>query len=708
MSKFPIIHQFIYSCTEEIFYLQIQEQKQILSCMALGIGHRELYPPNIRQFCITLKNISPAAYRFVRNEFDNHLPHIRTIVDWHANSNINCEPGIMKNSIDILRRKVAEKEANGEKLFGALLFDEMGIRKHVQYVNGQMLGFENIPDIELSNAEIASEALVFMVSTINDKIRLPVAYYFVTKKMDAATKMALLKDIIKQLLDIGIELACITFDGLRTNPSMCRLLGADLDVYSETFDPFFCVEGKKIGVVFDFSHVMKLVRNILGTKKILFDANNNAIKWDYFEKLVAFKDSRNFEHSHKMTQAHIQWKSNPMKVRLAVETLSASTAYSMEFLMKQGHTEFAGAGPTINFIRNVNDLFDICNTTDCGEKSNPLKNPMSANNAEQISQIFQNSSSYIKGLQLIENGQKFKLCNSISKTGYQGFLVNMEFLAHIYNEIVVEKKLLTKIPTHTMSQDHLEILFGKLRSLNGFNNNPTCQQFNAALRKIMANTAIMYSKFGNCSVLNSDSVCNPYSNIVSITSRRAPKNKPTGTNVSQLTLDVFMNELAALQNMERVNNLTDLSDFTVSHIAGMIESQVLNSQQFPCHLCKAVLMTDSKIQRSFLKNKNSIIPCQSTFEICTTADHFVKIEVLKGQFKIDVIHRAIIQSLECVDLFRDADFLGHEDHKLFLIKHIVDEFVRIKGVQLAKKYTFKENQIGMRQKLSKLILHHNQ
>lgn len=67
-----------------------------------------------------------------------------------------------------------------------------------------------------------------------------------------------------------------------------------------------------------------------------------------FEQLVQYKQQRNFGESiHKMTQAHIKWKSDPMKVKLAVETLSASTANAMEYLMDQGFSHFQNAGATI-------------------------------------------------------------------------------------------------------------------------------------------------------------------------------------------------------------------------------------------------------------------------------------------------------------------------------------------------------------------------
>lgn len=248
----------------------------------------------------------------------------------------------------------------------------------------------------------------------------------------------------------------MVFDGLTTNLAMCRLLGANLNVFSDTFNPEFEFDDKKIRILFGFSHVEKLVRNILGTKKVIFDSDNNEIKWVYFERLLSFKDSRNFALSHKITFAHINWQSNPLKVKLAVETFSASNARSMEFLMKQGHPEFMGAEHTIRFIRIFDDLFNVFNSTD-NSKENPLKNPMSPENTEQISQLFEIASEYIRGLKIIENGKKVNLCSSQSKTGFQGYLIDIHNLAQMYNEIVVEEELVECIATHSMSQDHLEV-----------------------------------------------------------------------------------------------------------------------------------------------------------------------------------------------------------------------------------------------------------
>lgn len=68
----------------------------------------------------------------MRNEFDGRIPTPGTIRSWYANSDINCKPGIIAYSLSVLKRKVAESAAKGDKLIGGLLFDEMAIHPLLQ------------------------------------------------------------------------------------------------------------------------------------------------------------------------------------------------------------------------------------------------------------------------------------------------------------------------------------------------------------------------------------------------------------------------------------------------------------------------------------------------------------------------------------------------------------------------------------------------
>lgn len=606
-----------------------------------------------------------------------------------------------------VEKKVEEKAAKGEKFVLSLLFDEMAIRKHIQFTDSRMLGFEQFDGIDPAQAKPASNGIVYMVSAINDIFQLPVAYYFITTLNSTQKSLAMTK-IAKAIIATGAILASITFDGIVTNPSMCAQLNANLDVYSNDFKPFFEIDGHRIFILYDPSHTEKLVRNVLGDKKVIYDDENNEIKWLYIERLVRCREDHNFWISHKLNRSHLDFRSNIMKVKIAAETLSGSAADSIDFLMKIGHPWFHNAHHTSTFIRYFNDAFDIFNSKPNKFKENPLKRPLDCENAAQIFEIFNRTIDFILQLKIRteKNGPLVNVCSSRVKTGFQGYVISMRSLMAIYKKYVVEDKVLSSIPTMSLSQDHLEIFFGRIRSLNGNNNNPTCQQFTSAYRRLLANTTVLYSKSGNCQMRSSFSICNPFSNILHISSRRAigSTNEVEGEkDVTLENIDTFLNELSNIDSLERKHQLTDLGDHSLSFCANMIECKILNSE-FECELCQIVLDENEKLQTAFMGSGFKRKPCRSTHMICKTADHFLKLEVLKGNFNINVIRAAIISNLVPETLFSESNFLQHSDHKLFLIKFILNEFIRIKGVYIAKKTTFKLKDSRLRQRLTKLIL----
>lgn len=681
--------------------------------MAVGIKHREQYPPAVRQFAISLHNVSPAGYRMVQMEFDGRLPSDSAIRNWHANADINSKPGIIEQSLKFLKLRVEEKTSVGQKLIGGLLFDEMAIRKLHQWRDGCLTGFAHLPGMDKKNAPVANNALVCMFTSINDdisingkisEVRLPVAYYFITS-MTAKEKHDVIKTVIEELLKCGVDLTGVTFDGLSSNPAFVELLGGHLNVLSDLFNPSFEVNGHTLNTLYDPSHVIKMIRGVLA-RNVLYDSENRPIKWQYFKHLVLFKNRRNCGLMHKMTIEHIDFHKDPMKVRLAVETFSASTADAMEFLMNQGHPQFRGAGPTVQFVRIINDIFDVFNSTKSRNvtAANPFKRMMSAENASQIFQLFDKASSYIKGLQYRPTAKLLPICKSQLKTGFVGCIVNMHSFKNIYNKYVVNDKIITEIPTQSLSQDHLENFFGQIRLLNGNNNNPDSQQFVSCIRKLLANTCIRITNKGNCQVANPGAVYNPYSNISTVTSRKA---KPTVTPHANFTpddVDLVLKELSEIKERCPVSRLTDLNDINVAYIAHSIETKIESSPKFGCEFCKDVFTQNTKIHHSFTGTNSAQKPCLSTFEICITADHFVKLEMLKGQFDLELIQYSILSSLDEPNLYTNSIFDEHPGHKSDLIKYIVNEFVRIKGQFIAKTVSLNELKNHARRRLARSII----
>lgn len=91
----------------------------------------------------------------------------------------------------------------------------------------------------------------------------------------------------------------------------------------------------------------------------------------------------------------------------------------------------------------------------------------------------------------------------------------------MYRELVEQKHWLLFFATYRISQDHLEIMFGKIRSMNGCNENPLPHQFQSAYRKILHQCETTHSPYANIramAVANATSLIT--SNILSVPSTR--------------------------------------------------------------------------------------------------------------------------------------------------------------------------------------------
>lgn len=154
-----------------------------------------------------------------------------------------------------------------------------------------MYGFETLPHKstkDRKDARIATEVIVFMFTAINDDLKLPIAFYF-TAPTDSNARHELAQEIMKAVVGCGVMLTSIAFDGHASNPGVCAIFGANLNVFSNEFDPSFYIERNKIQILLDPSHMIKMLRGAIGNKKVLFDAQNRPIKWLFFERLVQFK-----------------------------------------------------------------------------------------------------------------------------------------------------------------------------------------------------------------------------------------------------------------------------------------------------------------------------------------------------------------------------------------------------------------------------------
>lgn len=182
---------------------------------------------------------------------------------------------------------------------------------------------------------------------------------------------------------------------------------------------------------------------------------------------------------------------------VAAQTISSSVADALLYL-KQTDDNFKDCGPTINFIRVFDRLFDVQNTRNIFGKG--YKELLSRKNRFKWEKIFRESEDFIKKL----------TCNGCSifqhnrRTFAIGFVINIISFRNLASYLLDEKGM-RYFFTYKSCQDHVELIFSCIRGSGGWNNNPSALQVRYTLRKMLFQNSITASRNANCTV--EDEVC---------------------------------------------------------------------------------------------------------------------------------------------------------------------------------------------------------
>lgn len=548
----------------------------------------------------------------------------------------------------------------------------MAIRKGLQWSDSQkrFLGHTTY-GIRADREELplAKNAIVYMIHGVNHKFSFPIAFHFI-ESLNGQEKVNLLTTIINKITACKARVLSVTFDGLFSNTTMCELLGVNFDM--SDFKPFFVLPGdsRKIYIMYDPSHMVKLARNCVANNSSLIDSDNLRIKWNYFVALEDFRVNKGFIHTHKMNKKHIQWKNFKMNVRVAAETLSNSVANSMQYLMCQGFPEFAKSDATIQFIRFVNDVFDVLNSSETSKSvDNKFKNPITL------------AIDYFKTLKLPKG---IVIVKSRTRTAFKGFITNMVNLRCIFEECV-KTHLLPSLPTQIFSQDPLESFFGRIRPMGGCNGNPTAEQFCSAFRRLVFNRDIKSAEY-NCS--DSSSL-----NILSISSSQKRKRTEKGPD-----------EFEPTSRMSKGNYvLGQLEKVSIANIALSIEKKIETQCRFNCEKCLAIFSENAVMRITLSSDSNTYsTPCQTTFDVCSLAHKYVYNLTKDASYKYDDLLQDIFGEFDLRDAYSGTSFENHEDHKYYCVKYIAEEYIRMQANYIARAVTLKENKILIGNKFRKL------
>lgn len=426
-------------------------------------------------------------------------------------SNIDGSPGFTKQSLTAISVKSEENP-----VFVNLVFDEMSVKKNVELVGKNYIGYvdKGLDESEDDRA-MAVEALVVMAVAVNGSWKIPIAYFFING-ITSDEKKNMVEQAISKLHDINVRVMNVTCDGLNSNQRMFSLLGADLSLPNpKPFFPHPCVPDWKVYITLDAVHMIKLVRNTLASEEFLvYDDgfNQDKISWNYIEKLHKLQQEENFKLGitdkfiyifycvlihfqllgNKLSKKHIEWEKNKMKVSLAVQVLSQSVADALDHCNKDLNLkEFKGSEGTANFCRVFDAALDILNSRSPFGKLQ--KAPLSLSNQTEWSEYIDKIHQYIVNLKT-KDGILITKCRK--KTGFVGFFVDLVSAKGLFQDLVVSNKM-KYLLTYKFSQDHLELWFSAMRIRHGRNPNPTPKQFMYGYRKLIGYTDIKMFGGGN-------------------------------------------------------------------------------------------------------------------------------------------------------------------------------------------------------------------
>ncbi|KYN10881.1 THAP domain-containing protein 9 [Trachymyrmex cornetzi] len=205
--------------------------------------------------------------------------------------------------------------------------------------------------------------------------------------------------------------------------------------------------------------------------------------------------------SNKLNNKHLQWRKNKMNVKLAAQTLSESCAVALEQLQDDKHPDFLNCAATIKFCKMCNNVFNCLNTR--STFANHFKKPLNKSTAANIFEFFTEAIHYFSNIKLTKHGPLITI--SKAKTGFLGFILNMINLKNMFYEYV-ETNYLQYILSYKLSQDHLEIFFSCIRSIGGYNNNPTYVQFSSAYKRLLHHNEVKSSAQANCIAISNISI----------------------------------------------------------------------------------------------------------------------------------------------------------------------------------------------------------
>ena len=586
-----------------------------LACM--HIQHRR-YSPALLSMCVLWENASSNLYQQIREENVLTLPSVRYIKK--LNSALDVETGLTPQTIKYLEARIS-KMTKLDKI-GSMMMDEVYASKRSEYTrsNGRIYG--------MVDNDLTKTLLVLMFKSVATSYEDVIAMV-PTSKIDSGKIHALFLKCLSSITPLGYNVVASLVDGHSSNVKFYRTELCDGELKPHIPHPL--VEGRKIFLPFDSTHIFKCIYNNFEGRKTFscpgfdggepFIANFQHIKELYnleFTKPVKMA----FELNHQCLHPQPIEKT---KVSLASKVFSESTRNAMRYYVENGHPQWKGTLAFLDLLAKWWNVLNVRSRFKGQQKRNPDCEPITADNYEKIKLLF---STIVSWIDEWESSGKSGLSNETFKTFRQNS-ASIPLLA----EYLIFEMGLEFILTGKIQSDFLEKRFGRYRQLSGADYFITERQFLEAEKSIRVKSLIKFSGYSIKDVQN----------IMS---------RDDSSEIDSFLADTIMDFVSE----DTVTEMTAADKSIIYYVAGFVSKSTMKHNK--CTECENVL--GSKNEEIVILIDDSLPPESKEFLNSINRGGLIK--------PSDILYTACTGAWEIYTLIMDnaeskTEFLASKNHR---------------------------------------------
>lgn len=399
-------------------------------------------------FAISLRSVSPKAYRYLRNKLNYPLPDLSTLRRWAIS--LNVDEGFLDDVLSVMKTATKSFASKIENIV-CLSYDEMMISNKIEF--------------DIRNEEVigpCKSVQVMIARSIFGGWKQPIYYRF-----DSNMTEGIVKEAVVRLSKAGYETVAIVSDMGGANVGVWKQLGVSVK------KPFFAnpVTNKNIYVFADAPHMMKLLRNHYLDNGFTL-GNGHVISKTCVEELVKLSSQSDLKLAYKITQTHLDVKGpQRQRVKPAVQLFSNTTAMALEFCFEQKLIHNENHKDTVDFFKLINKWFDIMNSN-MKFGSHQGVNAYGMNEEEQKTTL-ENVNRLMSTM---------RVGGKLTMLPFQKGIVISNKSLHLLYEDLRSRESIEYIRTVKLNSDVLENFFAYIRGMGSTNDHPSAFDFRYRLR----------------------------------------------------------------------------------------------------------------------------------------------------------------------------------------------------------------------------------